>query len=1366
MEHTKKRKTPRKIGQYKKNRRGTKIYKCNNCHAEFRSLDHWKTHIKDSEECFSNHQWKCENCSYLGYKQEDLSSHTSKKEECLHFYRNRDVLTGIVPHVNEFKLSNHCIIISDQNFESEMYDDDLDMFNLSHNEPNLESNRHSSIVQCMSTFNLTRKTVDGSSVNVTMNISDPTEGQRNLLLKQPRNRNYEDSIVHSAKPSPDHAVNFQMSINEFYKKGRTVARIKDSQFQSCLYFDTDKHNQVTSSKDLPSVFTNKDYSSTLQSSNKVSPFKLPSSKSSREVPVEIGFQFDIYDEEMSYDPRTLKEPNQMLSSTDKEQLRVVQQQQEAIAILERRRMEDISRDEELEEMFDQTDEDSEVQTTNSSISEENIDMFENESVPTINNENNVVQEDVGSNDENMNVEVQQGHSLSMDMRSTQQKITSKQKNLALTNSDLMSIDLFHIMRASNAPMSMFDRLIKWSIHHHAAMDSYNNGISSHKVPTRQHLITSLNKKLNFNELFCHPRVASIALTSGRSTSVVTFSAKDLIMKVLSNKSLLKKENILLDVENPTALPLESGFLGEVNSGSWHKMAVDNICTSENDLLMPWCFFIDGLKVDKFGKLTVEAVLASCLWFNRETRNRSSAWSILGFVEDQKLFRDYRSYVRDDKAQDYHDMLSHIFSEFRQILDDGGLKVDLDFGVGNKHTVVIKPVIQFIIGDCKGNDLLCGRKAGHSLKMKGLCRDCNISPDEGDDPCQGRVLKCKFHCKDTIEGKSRDELDAISFLCIRNAFSDLSFGGCPRSIWGATPAEILHAIQLGLCEYIADALESHLFTESALDLISSTIIGILSESKRQSVRDIPDLGAFRLGLMSVKSLKAKERFARVFCLYLALSNSYCIKALCSKKRKQRDGENARDVPMWTIDGLRAFKNTVEETIMFHQWMKKDLYPKSDFEDGPDGQDCRAQSRVKTFLQNFKTHVVRSGNGLKTPKFHQMLHTVDYIRRFGAPSNWDGSRAEHFGKVIVKDNARLTNKQRDTLNFDISRRVCETDIIDEVSRIYYENSGRWPSRYCNDTDLMMEVVYNDCNNVTNDSEAVVSQEGDNNETVNHDNNITNTNADTHMKDEVINFSKPRFHIVAKETHDDGHMAQDESVNPAQAHDIYDISLDWGSSSKTPLLTYPLELQKRFFARLFIGSPNIGGKVKLSDTPTRIPCFTEVKVNDVLYRCHPCYAKKGSWYDWAMFDWEGYEEPIPGKILMMVDLRSTEITYEADVDPDNVNIDNVAVHKHLTNDVWVIIHAAVSPSVDHNDDTLTDFHFDSQIHKWVKLTNDSDLWTVPLSALAGPCYVVRNRDFVRSSDEDNEVTSNHDSLAYVLKPMSEWGDSFLPPIHGDIE
>ena len=100
-------------------------------------------------------------------------------------------------------------------------------------------------------------------------------------------------------------------------------------------------------------------------------------------------------------------------------------------------------------------------------------------------------------------------------------------------------------------------------------------------------------------------------------------------------------------------------------------------------------------------------------------------------------------MRCDKMQDYHDMMSKIFEEMKLLYDNGGVQLTLDFGGDIKHNVIALPVTQFIMGDCKGNDLLCGRKGGHSLNMKGLCRDCTILPNDGGDVCLGIPLKYRF-----------------------------------------------------------------------------------------------------------------------------------------------------------------------------------------------------------------------------------------------------------------------------------------------------------------------------------------------------------------------------------------------------------------------------------------------------------------------------------------------------------------------------------------------------------------------------------------------------------------------------------------------
>ena len=62
-------------------------------------------------------------------------------------------------------------------------------------------------------------------------------------------------------------------------------------------------------------------------------------------------------------------------------------------------------------------------------------------------------------------------------------------------------------------------------------------------------------------------------------------------------------------------------------------------------------------------------------------------------------------------------------------------------------------------------------------------------------------------------------------------------------------------------------------------------------------------------------------------------------------------------------------------------------------------------------------------------------------------------------------------------------------------------------------------------------------------------------------------------------------------------------------------------------------------------------------------------------------------------------------------------------------------------------------------VKLHNNNDVYMVPLSTLAGPCFVVYNQNYTSSRASNSNIID--DRTAYVVKPMREWGDEFLPSL-----
>ena len=69
-----------------------------------------------------------------------------------------------------------------------------------------------------------------------------------------------------------------------------------------------------------------------------------------------------------------------------------------------------------------------------------------------------------------------------------------------------------------------------------------------------------------------PKLCPTQLSSGRTSNVVIFSMKEMILRMVTNKSIFHPGNLLLDPINPCAEPLDDGYYGDVNSGKWHTNA--------------------------------------------------------------------------------------------------------------------------------------------------------------------------------------------------------------------------------------------------------------------------------------------------------------------------------------------------------------------------------------------------------------------------------------------------------------------------------------------------------------------------------------------------------------------------------------------------------------------------------------------------------------------------------------------------------------------------------------------------------------------------------------------------------------------------
>ena len=840
------------------------------------------------------------------------------------------------------------------------------------------------------------------------------------------------------------------------------------------------------------------------------------------------------------------------------------------------------------------------------------------------------------------------------------------------------IDLFLLLKKSNAPLILFDRIIDWTNHH---KDVFAHGLNKRKK-TVDKMMTKLYNDPNFVPL---PRQMNLTLTSNKTTSITKFSLITAIQEMINNKSLMTRENLLWNVEAPWLLPDIPSNLGEPNSGSWYQKAMNecHLKFGDRSIVLNMSFFIDGLKIDKYGKLISECVLGNWLIFKRPVRNLKRAWFPLGFIEDQRMFSYPHNFAMDKKIQDYHDMVACIFEELKEIQARGGVKCDLDFGEGLVHRdVILYPDIQYIIGDCKGMDTLCGRKGTHSLLTPWLCRDCNVPSMQGDDV----NFVCQWTEKRHIQNKTKEELQLMSHHSIVNAFHDITFGWCSRNIHGNSPPELLHQIQLGICDDIGKDLT---FTSGGNTVISDTFKLIYPYASCQSNRDMPDLHTFRRGISSVKSLKAKERFVRVFCVYLSLMNSSCIQKL---REVQKKGSGTSTITNSLIE-LRGYLQVVEETLLLHAWCKQDSVRRVDVL--PE-RTSRCEKRFEQFSSICQKHLTLDGNEFNKPKMHFHKHIVEYIRRHGVPSNLDGSLGELFGKLIVKDHAQLTNKSNDCLSYDIATRYAESRCFEKLDDLRVEKGVPTKLKF------LLEQTEG----------GISSRTG------------------AHSK------TNKQFTIEFVEETDDGAM-------PDQTRHQR-ITIKW-IRCKPPSICFDRQLLHSVCVRMFLHEANLGGRI---DTDTKIPGFTDYVREGIIFRANPYFRKKGEWFDWAYFEYEGYEKPVPARIMMFLDLTHVNILDDEVINDVNPNV----TFGLLTNEVWCIILAARDSNIDltREDHPLTDNHFDSVLSDRIEMETQYRL--VPASSITGPAFVIMNEFGTEPGAVGN--------TAIVVKPMDEWPDLFVTP------
>jgi hypothetical protein len=170
-----------------------------------------------------------------------------------------------------------------------------------------------------------------------------------------------------------------------------------------------------------------------------------------------------------------------------------------------------------------------------------------------------------------------------------------------------------------------------------------------------------------------------------------------------------------------------------------------------------------------------------------------------------------------------------------------------------------------------------------------------------------------------------------------------------------------------------------------------------------------------------------------------------------------------------------------------------------------------------------------------------------------------------------------------------------------------------------------------------------------------------------------------------------------------------------------------------------------------------FTKLKMpNGIPYNAHPYARNDRPRHDWVFIRWSEFDDPVPARIEMFLDLRESTIKFDNQhlVHPDALeegenDIPLYHANKVLLQSVYAIVWSASSNKCNRND--LTRYHINTSLCYRVKMEPFKRL--VEVSSFEQKCFA-----FINSVG----CSALFDSTAIVFHQNADWPQIFLDGCH----
>ena len=556
----------------------------------------------------------------------------------------------------------------------------------------------------------------------------------------------------------------------------------------------------------------------------------------------------------------------------------------------------------------------------------------------------------------------------------------------------LQIRLNNVINSHKAPLRLYDDVIHL-VNEYISSDSFSKHA---KLRTRKSFIKQIEET--------HPSIKSlrpvnrqVTLHDGSIATVPVFDARAMIMDILSNSDLMKKENFAegYDIFNGDVDDTHSSnkYYGEIHTGDEWIPARDKFCRpNTGDMPISLVIFGDKSHTDLHGALALTPVIFTLSLFNQRCRNDTKFWRVLGYLPNLGYGKNKSNKTPTvKKIQDEHDCLSCVFESVRMIHRNGGFRANV---LGKE--VRVKIWIHYFIGDTEGNNKWLGHYSGNKSQVFRPFRDCSCPFHElsnHNPTCTYSTLdemRCAYLLKLNDESAGLDRYRELSRYAIKNS---LTRKHMPLSdnVHGPSrmmPPEVLHVFYAGLLRYIFTSMQLSIGSSKLRDEIDKMHVRVTQDVKRQSDRDLPR-GSMRNGIIDDTKCQSEERQGNFFLLL-------CIATTTTGEEKLKKALGYDD-RLW-VKWLQFAKLYLSMCAWLHDSNLKE-------------EVNNARPLIAKVLRLVKVLFPRdwSGNGWNIPKFHAATKFPDYISRYGSAMNFFGGTGESAHKLFVKAPGHTTQRR---------------------------------------------------------------------------------------------------------------------------------------------------------------------------------------------------------------------------------------------------------------------------------------------------------------------------------------------------------------------